>query len=84
MTTMEIKCNGRAFTVTAKDQILDNGACYQLITQTYSKGFYECVPKVSKTLFSKLLKDGSIRLSDRKYKGFGGGEYDLYEFTERS
>ncbi len=81
---MEIKCNGRAFTVTAKDRILDNGACYQLITQTYYKGFEKLTPIVSKTLFNRLLKSGAIQLSDQKRKGFGGGEYDLYEFMERS
>ena len=81
---MEIKCNHRTFTVTESDRILDNGACYQLITQEYSKGFYQYNPMVSKTLFRKLLKDGSIRLSDQKYKTSYGGELDLYEFTVRS
>ena len=81
---MEIKCNGRAFTVTAKDRILDNGACYQLITQKYSKDYSYLTPVVSKALFSKLLKSGAIRLSDRKHKSAFGGEFDLYEFTERS
>ena len=81
---MEIKCNGRAFTVTDKDRILDNGACYQLITQKYSRGFDQLTPRVSKALFRRLLRDGAIRLSERKYKTFGGAELDLYEFTERS
>ena len=81
---MEIKCNHRTFTVTESDRILDNGACYQLITQKYKKGYDRLTPKVSKTLFRQLLKDGCIRLSDRKYKAYGGGEFDLYEFTVRS
>ena len=81
---MEIKCNRRTFTVTEEDLILDNGACYQLITQEYNKDFDRYYPRVSKTLFRQLLRDGSIQLSGRKYKAFGGDEYDLYQFTERS
>ena len=80
---MEIKCNRRTFTVTEEDLILDNGATYQLITQKYSQGFDQYIPRVSKALFRQLLKDGSIRLSNRKYKAFGE-EFDLYEFTGRS
>lgn len=78
---MEIKCERRIFNCTSKDLILDNGACYQLITQRYFKDWYNHTPRVSKTLFKKLLKEGKIRKSKKKYET----RYeclDLYEFVE--
>lgn len=80
---MELKLNRRIFDVTDKDLILDNGACYQLITQTYHKDFYDHSPIVPKTTFKKLLKAGLIRLSKEKYKTTYK-EYDLYEFVEQN
>ncbi len=81
---MEIKCGVRTFNVTNKDLILDNGACYQLITQKYFQDWYYHTPKVAKTLFKKLLKEGKIKKSEKKYKtGLASEiEYDLYEFVE--
>ena len=43
---MELKLERRVFTVTEKDRILDNGSCYQLITQEYDHGFDHRTPKV--------------------------------------
>jgi len=81
---MILKCGRREFTVGKKDQILDNGAVYQLITQTYYKDWMHINPKVSKTTFNNLLKNGKIRLSEKKYKSdYGTGKNcKLYEFTE--
>jgi hypothetical protein len=81
---MDIKCGVRTFKVTNEDLILDNGACYQLITKNYFKDWYYHTPIVAKTLFNKLLKEGKIRKSKKKYKsGLASGiEYDLYEFVE--
>ena len=79
---MKIKCGRRVFEVTSKDRILDNGACYQLITQTYNKGFNTMIPVVSKRLFKTLKKDGAIRLSTEKRKGYYGESLDLYEFID--
>lgn len=81
---MEIKCGVRTFNCTSKDLILDNGACYQLITQSYFDGLHSATPKVAKTLFKKLLKDGKIRKSKKRYAtGYPSQPYyDLYEFVE--
>lgn len=81
---MEIKCGRRVFDCTSKDLILDNEACYQLITQTYSRGYNKLHPIISKTLFKKLLKEGKIRKSEKKYEtGYSSQPYyDLYEFVE--
>lgn len=81
---MEIKCGRRIFDCTGKDLILDNGACYQLITKKYFQDWYDHTPVVSKTLFKKLLKEGKIRKSKKKYKtSYSSQPYlDLYEFVE--
>lgn len=88
---MKIKCGRRMFNCTSENLILDNGVCYQLITQkSITQNFdnrhnwYRFFPVVSKTLFKKLLKEGKIRKSKKKYKtGYSSEPYlDLYEFVE--
>lgn len=81
---MEIKCGRRTFDCSSKDLILDNGAIYQIITQKYFHDWYYHTPVVSKTLFKKLLKEGKIRKSKKRYKtGYPDQPYyDLYEFVE--
>ena len=78
---MEIKCGKRTFTVTEKDLILHNGTTYQLITQKYFDGWFEVSPNVAKSTFNKLLKEGKIRLSAKRYKGGFGETYPLCEFV---
>lgn len=81
---MEVKCGRKIFNCTNKDLILDNGACYVLITQKYFKDWRYVVPTVAKTTFKKLLKDGKIKKSKKKYKASSSKDiyYDLYEFVE--
>ena len=79
---MVIKCGRKEFMVTEKDLILDNGVCYQLITQYYFDGYSRLTPMVAKSTFNKLLKSGQIQLSPKKYKGMWGKSYDLYQFVE--
>lgn len=81
---MEIKCGRRTFTVTEKDRILDNGATYQLITQKYFDGWYQVCPRVAKSTFNKLLKEGKIKLSKKRYKGMCNVTYPLYQFVTES
>ena len=75
---MIIKCGRRTFTVTEKDRILDNGACYILITQYYFDGFARCTPNVAKSTFKQLQKEGKIKLCSKKYLD----KFDLYQFVE--
>ena len=76
------------FNCTSENLILDNGVCYQLITQkSITQNFdnrhnwYRFFPVVSKTLFKKLLKEGKIRKSKKKYET-RYESLDLYEFIE--
>lgn len=59
---MKIKINRREFDISNKDIVFDNGACYQLITQTYFKDWSNIHPTISKSQFEKLLKDGLLVL----------------------
>lgn len=74
---MEITLYRRKFNVTSKDRILDNGSCYQLLTQKYFQDWCYICPVMSKTMFNKLRKEGKLVLSKEKWNGF-----DLYEFVE--
>lgn len=59
---MVIKCRRREYTVTNFDIVLDNGACQQLITQTYFKGWSRISPVLSKALFKSLLREDKLVL----------------------
>jgi len=79
---MELKLGRRIFNVTNKDLILDNGKVFILITQKYFADLVYQNPTVSKTTFRKLLKEGKIKLSNKKYVSTICEErYDLYEFV---
>ena len=80
---MEIKCRNRIFNVSREDLILDNGACYTLITQEYFSDLSYMYPNISKKLFATLKKNGDIELSKKKYKtAFGYNEnLKLWQFT---
>lgn len=69
---MKIKIGRRTFSLTGEDKILDNGACYQLMTQTIRKGYDETYPVISKTTFNKLLKEDKVVKTEEKYKDFFG------------
>jgi hypothetical protein len=44
------------FKCTSKDIIAYNGACYQLITQTYYRNWCNLVPRISNKEFERLQK----------------------------
>ena len=65
MKELKIKHRRRELTLTEKDLITDNGACYQLITQRYfvgsiMKGWHEQSYVLSKTTCKKLIKEGKL------------------------
>lgn len=79
---MVIKIRKHEFEVGHGDLILDNGACYILITKTYYSDYTRVNPTIPKSTFKRLLKDGDIRLSKKKYGSkLGGTMMDLYEFV---
>lgn len=82
---MIVNCRRRKFNCKIGDYILDNGACYQIITKSYRERYADLTPILAKTIFKKLLKDGYIKLSKKKYRSMSSSvDMDLYEFTEKS
>jgi hypothetical protein len=76
---MELKMKHRRgeLTLTEKDVIMDNGSCFQLITQTYQDGWYECNYTLSSTTCRKLIKQSELTLV--KTTGEGKGKLDYYK-----
>ena len=53
---VKIKVGRNILDINENDLILDNGACYQIITKRIRFGFNESIPVMSKKLFSDLKK----------------------------
>ncbi len=53
---VKLKVGRNILDIDENDLILDNGACYQIVTQEIIKGFDRITPKISSKLFSDLKK----------------------------
>lgn len=53
---VKLKVGRNIFDIDDNDLILDNGACYQIITKEIRKGFDRITPKMSSKLFNDLKK----------------------------
>lgn len=53
---VKLKVGRNVFDIDDNDLILDNGACYQIITKEIRKGFDRTTPKMSSKLFNDLKK----------------------------
>lgn len=78
---MELKVGRNIINIDDNDLILDNGACYQIITKEIGTGFRKSVPAMSKKLFNELKKlqfiftsDGLKLLAEKRY-GYTGMTY---------
>lgn len=61
---VKLKVGRNIFDIDENDLILDNGACYILITKKVTKNYSSCSPTVSKKLFNGLKKCGLIFTSE--------------------
>lgn len=59
------------FICSSKDKIMDNGSCYQLITQSFYKNCSKVTPTISKTEFNRLMKMGVLGEPYKRKKAFG-------------
>ena len=53
---VELKVGRNVLKIDESDLILDNGACYQIITKQIGSGFNKTTPVMSKKLFADLKK----------------------------
>lgn len=68
---MDLKVGRNILDINEKDIILDNGACYQIITKEVGKLCETYSPIISKSLFSKLNKCGAVYTNEMlKKKAF--------------
>lgn len=51
---VKLKVGRKILDISENDLILDNGACYQIVTQKIGSGFDKVNPKMSKKLFNDL------------------------------
>ena len=61
---VKLKVGRNVFDIDENDLILDNGACYALVTKKVIKGYSSCSPIVSKKLFTDLKKCEMIFTSE--------------------
>lgn len=61
---VKLKVGRIVFDIDENDLILDNGACYQMITKKLRKGYDSKTPKMSQTLFRSLKNTGLIYTND--------------------
>jgi hypothetical protein len=53
---VKLKVGRNIFDIDDNDLILDNGACYILVTKKITKNYSSCSPTVSKKLFNDMKK----------------------------
>lgn len=51
---VELKVGRNILYISENDLILDNGKCYQIVTQPIKRGFDTMIPKMSKKMFADL------------------------------
>lgn len=77
---MKIKCGRKEFELNEKDLIMDNGACYQLITRRIGIGYESKVPMLAKGKANQLIKEGKlkeVKLENPPFKGGGLKYYSI-------
>lgn len=76
---IEVKASNtrKKFMCSSKDKIMDNGNCYQLITQFFHKNWSDMIPTISKTEFNRLMKMGVL---GEPYKQKRTIEVTIYDF----
>jgi hypothetical protein len=74
---IKIKHRRGELTLTPKDVILFNGACYQLVTQTYFKGWYNHSYILSKTACEKLIKQKKLVMFKKDEGDFKSEYYKI-------
>lgn len=73
---VKLKVGRNVLDIDENDLILDNGACYQIVTKIIAHGFNKSTPIMSKKLFNDLKKCDLVFTSEelrqsaiKKYKG---------------
>ena len=78
----ELKIGRRVWNITEKDIVLFNGACWQLITQTYFTDWSHCYPIMSKAMCEKFVRKNILVMfkKEREYLTQDGRQMGLYYY----
>lgn len=79
---MLIRCRNRDIFIDSNDEILYNGACYQITTKPYSKNFYDYLPVIALSKAEKLIKEGILVIKRTEKSGFGNSKLVYYKIQE--
>lgn len=60
----QIKCGRKVFELKDGDTVMDNGACYQLITRKIGNRIDSHSPLVSKKEFNKFIKNKNVSIKE--------------------
>lgn len=81
---VKLKVGRNVLDIDYNDLILDNGACYQIITKRVGFGFNESIPVMSKKLFNDLKKCEFIftseGLREAAIKKYGNSVVTFWKF----
>lgn len=82
---MKLKVGRNIINIDDNDLILDNGACYQIVTKKIGIGFFKPSPIMSKKLFNELKKLEFIFTSDglklQAEKRYGHAGFTYWKFN---
>ena len=81
---MEVKATNtkQKFNCTTKDKIMDNGSCYQLITQNFMSNWSETTPVISEKEFNRLKSLGALSEPYKKASPMTGITLTMYDFIK--
>ena len=65
---VKLKVGRNILDINEQDLILDNDACYQIVTQSIGSGFNKSTPIMSKKLFKDLKTCGLIYTNEKLHK----------------
>lgn len=82
---VELKVGRNILYISENDLILDNGKCYQIVTQPIKRGFDTTIPKMSKKMFADLKKRELIFTNEKlrtiAVKRYGKNFMTYYKFN---
>jgi hypothetical protein len=76
---LKVKAGRHEFELTEKDEIMYNGACYQIITRSVGLGWKSSIPVIAKARAEKLIKEGKLVFS---HHSNGTIKTDIYKIAE--
>jgi len=75
-----IKCGRIVYELEDGDTIMDNGACYQLITRHVIKNYSKISPRVSKKAFNDFIKNPKVKINPEHN---WGKSVTLYTYVDK-